>query len=142
MEFGATHFIESSKEDPVPIIKDLTGGGADYCFEAIGDPGAITQAYWALGVGSTLITVGVTLQQEMTTLPFFYNPLHCKTVKGTLYGNIDPIRDVPMMADMAVRGDFKLDRLIGRRFKIEEINEVVEAMKKREIIGRWLCSWE
>jgi threonine dehydrogenase-like Zn-dependent dehydrogenase len=39
-EFGATHFIDNSKESPVPKIKELTGGGgADVVFEVIGDPG-------------------------------------------------------------------------------------------------------
>ena len=141
-EFGVTHFINSSEQDPVPIVKDLTDGGADYCFEVIGDPGAITQAYWALGMGGTLITVGVTPEKEMTSLPLFYNPLHCKSVKGTLYGNIEPNRDIPVLADMAARGDFKLDRLIGKMFRIEEINDVAEAMKKRQVVGRWVCTWE
>jgi Zn-dependent alcohol dehydrogenase len=47
-EFGVTHFINSSKEDPVPIIKELTNGGSHFCFEAIGDSGAGVQAYWSL----------------------------------------------------------------------------------------------
>jgi S-(hydroxymethyl)glutathione dehydrogenase/alcohol dehydrogenase len=141
-EFGVTHFINSSGNDPVPIIKELTGGGADYCFEVIGDPGAITQAYWALGLGSMLLTVGVTPEHEMTSLPFFFNPLHCITIKGTLYGNIDTIRDIPVLADMAASGELKLDRLGTKKFRIEEINEVAEAMRKRQIVGRWVCAWE
>jgi S-(hydroxymethyl)glutathione dehydrogenase/alcohol dehydrogenase len=141
-EFGATHFINSSQKDPVPIVKELTDGGADFCFEAIGDPGATVQAYWCLGMGSTLITIGITEEQQMTGLPLFYNPLHCKSIKGTLYGNIETFRDIPTLADMAARGDFKLDKLITRKFKIEEINDVVEAIKKRQIIGRWVCAWD
>jgi S-(hydroxymethyl)glutathione dehydrogenase/alcohol dehydrogenase len=49
-EFGATHFICNASEDPVPKIQEITGGGADVAFEAIGDPGAIIQAYWSTGV--------------------------------------------------------------------------------------------
>jgi S-(hydroxymethyl)glutathione dehydrogenase/alcohol dehydrogenase len=140
-EFGVTHFINSSEKDPVPIIKELTGGGADFCFEVIGDPGAIVQAYWALGLGGTLLNVGVTPEQEMTSLPLFFNPLHCKTVKGTLYGNIDTNRDIPVLADMAASGELRIDKLGTRKFKIEEINEVAEAMRKRQIVGRWVCSF-
>ena len=40
MKLGATHFINNSKEDPVPIIQELTGGGANIIFECSGDPGA------------------------------------------------------------------------------------------------------
>jgi S-(hydroxymethyl)glutathione dehydrogenase/alcohol dehydrogenase len=141
-EFGVTHFINNSTEDPVPIIQGLTGGGANYCFEVVGDPGAITQAYWALGMAGKLIQIGLTDEQEMTKLPLFYNPLHCKSVVGTLYGNVQTEHDIPALADIAVRGDFMLDRLITRTFKIEEINDVVEAMERRQIIGRWICEWD
>jgi S-(hydroxymethyl)glutathione dehydrogenase/alcohol dehydrogenase len=140
-EFGVSHFINNSKEDPVPIVKDLTDGGADFCFEAIGDPGAITQAYWALGMAGKLMQIGITDEKEMTSLPLFYNPLHCKSVIGTLYGNIETYREIPALADLAARGDLLLDKLITKRFRIEEINDVVEAMKRREIVGRWVCAW-
>jgi S-(hydroxymethyl)glutathione dehydrogenase/alcohol dehydrogenase len=141
-EFGATHFINNSKQDPVPIIQELTGGGAKYCFEAIGDPGAITQASWALGLGGTLIQIGITPETVMTCLPLAYTPPHCKSVKGTLYGNIRTHEDIPTFADMAMKGDFNLAKLISNMFKVEEINKVVEAMEKRQIIGRWVCEWK
>jgi S-(hydroxymethyl)glutathione dehydrogenase/alcohol dehydrogenase len=140
-EFGATHFIENSKKDPVPIIQELTGGGAKYCFEAIGDPGAIVQASWALGLGGKLIQIGITPETAMTGLPLAYTPPHCKSVIGTLYGNIRPHEDIPTFADMAMKGEFQLDKLISKKFKIEEINKVAEAMEKRQILGRWVCEW-
>jgi S-(hydroxymethyl)glutathione dehydrogenase/alcohol dehydrogenase len=141
-EFGATHFINSSKKDPVPIVQELTGGGAKFCFEAIGDPGAITQASWALGLGGQLTQIGLTQEEEMTGLPLVFTPIHCKSVVGTLYGNIRTHEDIPKLADMAMKGDFELDKLISKKFKIEEINEVGEAMEKRQIIGRWVCAWD
>jgi S-(hydroxymethyl)glutathione dehydrogenase/alcohol dehydrogenase len=140
-EFGATHFINNSKEDPVPIIQELTGGGARYCFEAIGDPGAITQAVWALSLGGQLTQIGITPEVEMTGLPLAYFPPHCKSVVGTLYGNIRTHEDIPTFADMAMKGDIILDKLISKKFKVEEINQVVETMRKRQIIGRWVCDW-
>ena len=57
--FGATHVIDSSKDDPVAAIKDLTGGGADYTFECVGNVAVIKQALDALGPGGTLTIVGV-----------------------------------------------------------------------------------
>jgi S-(hydroxymethyl)glutathione dehydrogenase/alcohol dehydrogenase len=141
-DFGVTHFINNSKQDPVPIIQELTRGGAKYCFEAIGDPGAIIQAFWALDVGGKLVLVGITPEALMTGLPLAFSPVHCKSVIGTLYGNIRTHEDIPAFADMAIRGELMLDKLIGRKFKIEEINDVVEAMKNRQIIGRWVCEWK
>ena len=141
-EYGATHFINSSKKDPVPIVQELTGGGAKFCFEAIGDPGAITQASWSLGLGGQLTQIGLTPQEAMTGLPLAFTPVHRKSVVGTLYGNIRTHEDIPILADMAMNGDFELDKLISKKFKVEEINEVTEAMGKRQIIGRWVCAWD
>ena len=143
-EFGVTHFINNSKEDPVPIIKKLTGTGAKFVFEAAGDLGAYAQAYWSLGPWGRLVQIGVskpgaTLKAD---LPITFTPLHCLSLKGVVYGLIDTHRDIPVFADMAVKGDLKLDKLITKKFKVEEINDVAEAMDKRQIIGRWVCEWD
>jgi S-(hydroxymethyl)glutathione dehydrogenase/alcohol dehydrogenase len=140
-EFGATHFINNSKDDPVPIIKELTGGGAKYCFEVIGDPGAVTQASWALGLGGKLVQVGVTPPDKLTGLPLTFFVGQSKSLQGVNYGHIKPHQDIPAFADMAMEGELKLDRLISKKFRVEEINNVIEAMKNRKIIGRWVCDW-
>ena len=144
-EFGVTHFINSSKEDPVPIIKEVTGTGAKFTFEAVGDFGAYVQAWWSLGPWGRLVHIGVIKPGTVfktEDLPIMLAPLHGISMKGALYGFIDTLRDIPAFADMAVRGDLKLDKLITKKFKIEEINDVAEAMNKRQIIGRWVCEWD
>ena len=78
-EFGATHFICNSKEDPVPKIQEITGGGADFAFEAIGDPGAIIQAYWSTGIGGKVVIPGITPHDQTTNLPLMLLPLHQKS---------------------------------------------------------------
>jgi Zn-dependent alcohol dehydrogenase len=78
----------------------------------------------------------------MTGLPLLFLSLHCQSIEGTVYGNIRTHEDIPVFADMVMRGDYKLDKLISKRFKLEEINDVVEAMEKRQIIGRWICEFE
>lgn len=140
-EFGATHFINNSKDDPVPIIQELTGMGAQYCFEAIGDPGAIIQAVWSLTIGGQLTQIGITPETDMTGLPLAYFPPHCKSVVGTLYGNIRTHEDIPTLADMAMRGELELGKLITKFFRIEEINDVYDTMDKHQIVGRWVCDW-
>jgi S-(hydroxymethyl)glutathione dehydrogenase/alcohol dehydrogenase len=77
----------------------------------------------------------------MTPLPLTFFTSHCKTVVGVLYGMIHTHQDIPTFADMAMRGDLMLDRLITKTFKVEEINQVAEAMKNRQIVGRWVCDW-
>ena len=66
-------------------------------------------------------------------------PLHQKTIKGNLYGSISTHDDIPRLVNMAMQHDLKLDKLITERFKLEDINDVAEAMDKRQIKGRWIC---
>ena len=142
-EFGATHFICSSNEDPVEKIQALTQGGVQYAFEAIGDPGAIVQAWWSTGVFGKVIIPGVTGLEEQTSLPLFLLPLHGKSIVGSGYGGSCASIDIPHFADMLMRKDIlKLDKLITRKFKVEQINDAVEAMVKKQIKGRWICAWD
>lgn len=140
-EFGATHFIDSSKQDPVVQIKEIAGNGAAIVFEAIGDPGAIIQAYWSTGKAGKLVIVGVTPQQETTNLPLFRLPSHQLSILGGLYGSIATHTDIPRLIDLSMRGDLKMDKLVTKKFKLHEINEVADAMIKRQITGRWVCEF-
>lgn len=152
-EFGATHFIDNSKEDPIPVIMELTGGiqaedgswmggGADFVFEAIGDPGAIVQAYWCLGMAGKLVIPGITPFDQTTNLPLTFLPLQQKSILGNLYGSISTQVDIPRLTDLAMAGDLKVDKLTSNKFKLEEINDVADAMIKRQIRGRWVCEFD
>jgi S-(hydroxymethyl)glutathione dehydrogenase / alcohol dehydrogenase len=153
LEFGATHFIDSTKDDPVPIILTMTGGvqveggmwmggGVDVAFEAIGDPGAIIQAYWSTGIGGKVVIPGITPHDQPTNLPLMLLPLHQKSILGNLYGSISTQVDIPRLVNMAMKEDLKLDKLISKKFKLNQINDVADAMVKRQIQGRWVCDWD
>lgn len=142
MEFGATHFICNSKEDPVPIIQELTGGGAHFVFEAIGDPGAQIQGFWSLGMAGKLVCVGITPADQPTAFPMQTVPFHNKSILGNNYGMISTYVDIPRFVEMAMANDLKLDKLVTNKFKLEDINNVADKMLKRQIHGRWVCAWE
>lgn len=140
-EFGATHFINNSKEDPVPIIQQLTGGGADFVFEASGEVGAIAQVYWAMGVGGKHIQIGIHSPKETVPMQLTFTPPHHRDIIGCNYGDVHPSQDLPVLAEMVATGRYiNLEKLISKKFKMEEINDVVDAMVKRQIIGRWVCA--
>jgi S-(hydroxymethyl)glutathione dehydrogenase/alcohol dehydrogenase len=142
-EFGATHFICNAKEDPVPRIQALTGKGARFVFEVIGDSGAVVQALWSTCIGGHVIAVGVTPISETATMPLFLITLHQKAILGAIYGGTMPQVDIPRFARMAAQPDLlKLDKLITNKFRLEQINDVVDAMARRQIKGRWVCELE
>ena len=142
MEFGATHFICNANEDPVPIIQKETGGGADFAFEAIGDPGAIVQAFWSVGVNGKVIVAGLTPHDATTNLQLQTLPFQQKSIIGNLYGMISTHVDIPRIVHMTNTHDLKLDKLVTSKFKLEDINDVADKMMKRQIRGRWVCAWE
>jgi S-(hydroxymethyl)glutathione dehydrogenase/alcohol dehydrogenase len=142
MELGATHFIDSSKEDPVPIVQELTGGGADFCFDATGSPGAYEQMIWALSMAGKIIAIGIIPQDEVARLPLTYFSLQQKSILGGLYGSVSVQDDIPKLIDILATGEMKIDKIIEGKFKIDQINEIAEKMEARQLSGRWVCEWD
>lgn len=143
LEFGATHFIDSSKDDPIPIIKELTGGaGLEYVIEASGDPGAQVQAWWAVRLGGTMVATGVAPIDSVTNIPLFYAPLQAKSIRGTLYGEARPTEDIPSLMEVMNTGILKTDKLVTRLITLEDLDEVRRALLAREVIGRWVIKYE
>jgi len=124
-EFGATHTVNARNEDPVAKAMELTWGlGVDYAFEAISTPETIGQAASATGKNSTIVVVGLT---PATTRAIPISPLmlvlYQKTLMGTLYGDSQPLNDVPNLLKMYKAGKIKLDELVSRTYTLDQINE-------------------
>lgn len=130
--FGATHTIDASQEDPVAKVRELTGGGADYAFEVIGLPAAITQAFDMVRRGGEAIVVGMApFGSEATISATAF--LEEKVLKGCLYGSTRPRVDMPRIVDLYMAGKLDLDSLVTRTFKLGQINEAFDAMRKGEV---------
>jgi len=131
-EFGATHFVDASKEDPVEKVRELTDGGADYAFEVIGLPKAITQAFDMVRRGGEAIIVGMAPlgSEAAISAPAF---LQEKVLRGCGYGSTRPRYDMPRIIDLYVAGKLKLDELVSRTYPLEGINEGFAAMKNGEV---------
>jgi S-(hydroxymethyl)glutathione dehydrogenase/alcohol dehydrogenase len=126
--FGATHVVDASKDDPVAAIKDLTGGGVDYSFEAVGAIPVIRQALEALGPGGTLTIVGV--PKVGSSYEFVVHALYQnKSILGSRYGAARPQRDFPMLADLYLGGRLKVDELITRHYRLEEFDAAIADLR-------------
>ena len=143
MEFGATHFINSRREDPIPVVLGLTGNhGLEYAIEAIGDPGAQVQAWWSLRAGATLICTGIAPAEVPTCIPLCYGSLQAKSIRGTLYGEAHPTEDLPNLMEIMNSGVLKTEKLVTRLISLEDLEETRQAMKERKIIGRWVIKFD
>jgi NDMA-dependent alcohol dehydrogenase len=133
---GATHTLNSTREDLVPVARELTGGrGMDYAFEAISSPATIGQAYRATGKNGTVVVVGLTPFTEKS-LPI--SPLDLvlsqKTIMGTLYGDSQPRNDIPDLLKMYEAGKLKLDELVTRTYTLDQVNEAYADLLAGRII--------
>ena len=129
---GATHTIDASRDEPVAAVRDLTQGGADYTFEAVGNLAVIRQALEALGPGGALTIVGVPKlgsSAEFVVQALYQN----KAILGCRYGTARPRRDFPMLADLYLGGRLKIDELITRRYPLDEFAGAVADLQRGEL---------
>jgi S-(hydroxymethyl)glutathione dehydrogenase/alcohol dehydrogenase len=135
MQFGATDAVKAGGDtDPAMAIKDLLGGlGVDYAFEVIGAPAVILQAFNALKRGGKCIVVGVPGMGSDIAVPGPAVPLEEKSVIGSLYGSGNVKRDMPLLIDLYMRGKLKIDELVSRRIKLDEVNDAFAAMEAGEV---------
>jgi S-(hydroxymethyl)glutathione dehydrogenase/alcohol dehydrogenase len=132
-EMGATHVVDASSHDPVEAIRSLTGGGVEYSFEAIGNKRAAEQAYECLDRGGTatiigMIPVGQKIEIDGPSL------LGGKRLQGSAMGSNRFRRDMPRYIEFYMQGMLKLDEMITRRGRLEDVNEAFRAMKAGEVV--------
>jgi S-(hydroxymethyl)glutathione dehydrogenase/alcohol dehydrogenase len=131
-ELGATHVVDASGGDPVAKIQEMTGGGVDYSFEAIGNAKVAEQCFDALCAGGTATVIGmipVGQKVELTGSVF----LREKKIQGSSMGSNRFRVDMPKYIEFNLQGRLKLDEMISRRLKLEEVNEAFRAMKAGEV---------
>jgi S-(hydroxymethyl)glutathione dehydrogenase / alcohol dehydrogenase len=131
-ELGATHTVDSSKVDPVKAIRELTNGGVEYAFEAIGLKKTAEQAFECIRPGGTatvigMIPVGQKLELEGSVF------LREKRIQGCSMGSNRFKVDMPKYVDFYQRGLLRLDEMITRRGRLEDVNEAFRAMKAGEV---------
>jgi S-(hydroxymethyl)glutathione dehydrogenase/alcohol dehydrogenase len=131
-ELGATHGIDASATDPVKAIRELTGGGVDYAFEAIGLKKAAEQAFDCLRPGGTATVVGmIPVGQKIELEGSVF--LREKKIQGCSMGSNRFKVDMPRYVELYRQGRLRLDEMITRRGRLEDVNEAFRAMKAGEV---------
>jgi S-(hydroxymethyl)glutathione dehydrogenase/alcohol dehydrogenase len=135
-QFGATDTINPSTQgDAIELVKELTGGrGADVAFEVIGLRSTIDQAVNITRRGGETVLVGVPkMDVDLVTNATFNMLIAEKTIKGCWYGSSKVQRDVPLLTGLYQKGELKLDELITREIKLEDVNDAFRAMEAGEV---------
>jgi NDMA-dependent alcohol dehydrogenase len=132
-EFGATHTLYSD-DSTVGEIQAITGGrGADHVFESVGLSFLQERGLDATRPGGALTLVGLTPVGSDTNLPGAIITRTEKVIRGSFYGSVNANRDFPMFIELYRAGKLKLDELVTRRYRLDEINEAYANMLTGEV---------
>ncbi|MPY71605.1 MAG: S-(hydroxymethyl)glutathione dehydrogenase/class III alcohol dehydrogenase [Alphaproteobacteria bacterium] len=135
-KFGMTHFVnpKEAEGDLVPYLVALTGGGADYSFECIGNVSTMRQALECChrGWGVSVIIGVAGAGQEITTRPF--QLVTGRVWKGTAFGGAKSRTQVPKIVDWYMDGKINIDDLITHTMPLEDINRAFDLMHEGESI--------
>ncbi|MFF9040571.1 NDMA-dependent alcohol dehydrogenase [Streptomyces sp. NPDC014892] len=124
LELGATAAFADADEARAAIADLTRGQMADVAIVTVGASAVISAAFAAIGRGATMVVIGMgdpskaTVQLSGTLLT-----LQQKTVKGSLFGSVNPSYDIPRMLDLYQAGQLRLDELVTGRYSLDQINE-------------------
>ena len=136
-KFGMTHFVNPSEigsDDVVNHLVELTKGGADYTFEAIGNVTTMRQALESAhkGWGVSVIIGVAPAGAEIATRPF--QLVTGRVWKGTAFGGARGRTDVPKIVDWYMDGKINIDDLITHTLPLDRINEGFDLMHEGKSI--------
>ncbi len=131
-ELGATDSVDASGRDPVEAIREMTGGGVDYSFEAIGLKKTAEQAFQCLNTGGTATIVGMVPMMEQVELPARLL-LSERKMQGSIMGSNRFRVDIPRYIDFYLQGRLRLDEMVSRKIPLEDVNDAFRAMKAGEV---------
>jgi S-(hydroxymethyl)glutathione dehydrogenase/alcohol dehydrogenase len=136
-KFGMTHFVnpdEVGRDKVVEAIVDLTGGGADFSFDATGNTDVMRQALECChrGWGESIVIGVAPSGTEIATRPF--QLVTGRVWKGSAFGGARGRTDVPKIVDWYMEGKINIDDLITHTMPLDEINTAFDLMHEGKSI--------
>jgi alcohol dehydrogenase len=126
LELGATHAFAPGEAEAA--VKDLTGGGAEFTFEAAGVPAVLEAAFRAARRGGTTVAMGLPHPSRTLTLPALAFAGLGQSLVGSYMGSSSPQRDIPRYLALWKKGRMPVDRLQSATLPLTSINEAFEAL--------------
>jgi len=130
LELGATEVIDASGGDVVEKILDMTNGGVDYSFEAVGAKTTAEQAYYVLKQGATATIVGMIPQGVKIELD--WHPRE-RRIQGSNMGSNRFRIDMPRYIEFYRQGRLKLDEMVTQRLRLDQINKAFDDMSNGRV---------
>jgi len=133
-DFGATHTVNATSANVVDYARSLTGGrGVDYAFDAIGGEATTLQILDAIRPGGTAVIVGMAAMAVRAPVTPYMMALQEKCLRGTMYGSVRPNLDFPHLVDLYMQKRLKIDELVSRTYRLDQINEGFDALRSGQV---------
>ena len=118
-QVGATHVVNGSETDAVEAVKELTGGGVDFSFEAIGLKATAEQAWGMLRPRGTATIIGMVPFGTKIEIPGHEVFMQEKVLRGSMMGSNQFRLDMPRFIDLYLDGRLMLDEMVSHRIELE-----------------------
>ena len=127
-ELGATATVNAGDPDAMEQVKALTQGGVDVAFEMAGAIAALELAWRITRRGGSTVTAGLPHPDKRFALPPVQLVAEERILRGSYIGSSVPARDIPRYIEMYQRGKLPVDRLMGEKLTLEDINRGFDRM--------------
>ena len=127
-QVGATHTIDASDSDPVEAVLELSNGGVEFSFEALGKKETAEQCFEMLSPGGVATVVGMVPEGQKVEV-LGSELLSEKTLQGSNMGSNQFRIDMPYYVDLYLEGKLKLDLIREKNIQLESINEAFDALR-------------
>ena len=121
-ELGATATVNAGAANAAEQVRALTRGGVDYAFEMAGAIPAMDLAWRITRRGGSTVSAGLPHPDKRFQLPPVQLVAEERTLRGSYIGSAVPARDIPRYIDLYRRGKLPVDRLMGERLTLNDIN--------------------
>jgi alcohol dehydrogenase len=121
-ELGASATVNASNPGAADEVRSLTKGGVDFAFEMAGAIPALELAWRITRRGGSTVTAGLPHPDKRFALPPVQMVAEERTLRGSYIGSAVPARDIPRYIELYRRGRLPVDRLMGERLTLDDIN--------------------
>ena len=133
-KFGATHTINAKKTDPVAAIKELSDGGVEYSFEAIGNKHTIAQAILCLAPRGIATLIGVTPDADNLEVNAYWIISGERRVQGHHLYYSGGLLNQNYVVDLYRRGLLNLHDMVSRHGRLEDLDNAFHNMETGEVV--------
>lgn len=133
LEHGATHALVPG-DDTADEIRAITGGGADYAFEAVGSTKVLAAAYAATGRGGSTVAIGLPHPDHRLELPAVSIVAEERQILGSYMGSAVPVRDVTRMVNLYQADRLPVAGLLSATIRPDQINEGFDEMEAGHVM--------